>query len=118
MRRGVAGKSAPVRDGPRKGEDLSKLVLLAEHRLEKVSLTVVCEPKLIGKTLGKHFKVDAGYFGGEPVTVEYALNVASTSLIATFLGNTIVELAVRAGLVDPAAVTEFGGVKYAEVYRL
>ncbi|MCL5788240.1 MAG: DUF424 family protein [Candidatus Marsarchaeota archaeon] len=120
MRGRVSSKGSTVASPkrPKKAAGSKNRVLLKQVTSEGKTILVICESELLGQTLGTGFRVDPQYFGGQEVSVQYALDAAAAAGMVTFLGSYIVAAAVKAGLVDPYAISDLGGAKYAEVYRI
>jgi hypothetical protein len=93
--------------------------MLKEVNSEGKVLVVLCERKLLGRVLdNRGFYVDPKYFEGVDTDVSFALGIANQADFLTILGTSIIEQAVKAGLLDPTAVKLIGKIKYAEVYRV
>jgi hypothetical protein len=93
--------------------------MLKEVTSEGKILVVLCERELLGRLLDNgRFYVDPKYFEGIDTNLDFALDTASKADFLTILGTSVVEQAVKTGLISPDAVKLVGKTKYAEVYRV
>ena len=86
---------------------------------EGMKFVNIVEENLLGMTLKDGEKVldlSDSYFRGDPMDLEQAFVEARTATIVLFVGNKVVEEALKRNLI--ADFGEIGGVKYAQLYNL
>lgn len=99
-------------------DDLMPLLKLLNK--ENHVLAIVCDKELLGKELRQgefRLKIDEGFYGGKDASVEECLAALRRVTMANLVGS-IVERAVRAGLVDEKDVLNIQGVPHAQFVRL
>ena len=82
-----------------------------------------CDSKILGKTLVDkekeiEFTVSREFYGNESFEWDEIAHSIRNSRNVNLIGNEIVELAIKNGLVDPKSVIEIGGIKHAQIYSL
>ncbi|MCQ4345794.1 MAG: DUF424 family protein [Sulfolobaceae archaeon] len=95
------------------------IVLLSVRRFENVKIVGVVEPALLGKVYRNGIKVldvSEDFYSGEQVDLNVALDEVRTATVATLIGNTVVEEALKQGLI--AAYDEVEGVKFAQMFNM
>ncbi|MGC9105808.1 MAG: DUF424 family protein [Thermoprotei archaeon] len=95
------------------------MVSLTVRKTEGMKFVGVVDPSLLGKVYRSGIKVldvSEDYYSGEVVDLITAMDEARTATIAIFIGNEVVEEAMRQGLID--TYDEIDGVKYAQMYNL
>ena len=95
------------------------IVLLSVRRIENVKIVGVVEPALLGKVYrsgNRVLDVSEDFYSGEQVDLNVALDEARTATVATLIGNTVVEEALKQGLI--AAYDEVEGVKFAQMFNM
>ncbi len=81
----------------------------------------MCDADMLGKTLkqGKIvFCVSEEFYKGSLVSLEEAVDLIQQSSIVNMVGRSIVETAIKNGLVHRDAVMEIEGVPHAQIVRL
>lgn len=107
-------RSAHVHKG-----DLS-LPLLRIIRARGETLAVVCDEELLGKTFRQgelRLEVRESFYRGEKASVEDCLIAMQSATIGNLVGS-IVEHAVRAGIIEHGNVLRFKKVPHAQFVRL
>jgi len=96
------------------------LPLLKIIRTQSEILVVVCDEELLGKKL-KHgefrLEVKESFYKGEKASVEDCLAALQNATIGNLVGS-IVEHAVKAGIIGPGNVLHFKKVPHAQLVRL
>lgn len=84
-------------------------------------LVAACDSNLLGKKL-KHgtitFEVVPSFYDGARVKLAEAIRLVKGATTANLIGTTIVDGAVKEGLVHPQAVIRIAGVPHAQIVRL
>ncbi|WP_440060184.1 DUF424 domain-containing protein [Thermogladius sp. 4427co] len=88
------------------------------YETESGTLIAACEEKLLGVRLvdeekGINIYIDPQFYKGRLVSLEEALSMLRNAPMGNIVGNSIVELAVREGLVSSESVLDVKGVKIA-----
>ncbi len=81
----------------------------------------LCEEGLLGKRFRENdlvLDVNEKFYGGDLVEAEYALNLIDEATVMSMVGSTLVEEAIKKGIVHKDGVREISGVKIAQVYNL
>jgi len=84
-------------------------------------LVAACDAELLGKTLKDGdvvFEVREGFYGGSLVCVDKAMGLVREATCANLVGSTIVDSAVREGLVHPQSVIRVSGVPHVQIVRM
>jgi len=84
-------------------------------------LVAACDSELLGKTLREGdvvFEVREDFYGGSLVRVDTAMGLVREATCANLVGSTIVDSAVREGLVHPQSVILVSGVPHAQIVRM
>lgn len=84
-------------------------------------LVAACDVELLGRTLegGRvSFKVKEGFYKGELVELDEALNLVKRGTIVNLVGKRIVEAAIRVGIVHPEAILYLGEVPHAQIVQI
>jgi len=96
------------------------LPLLKTIRTQSEILVVVCDEELLGKKL-KHgefrLEVKESFYKGEKASVEDCLAALQNATIGNLVGS-IVEHAVKAGIIEPENILYFKKVPHAQLVRL
>jgi hypothetical protein len=83
-------------------------------------LVIICDSKLIGKEYRQgelRLKVDRSFYGGREASVAECLEALREATIANMVGS-IVEHAIKEGIVDRANVIRIQGVPHAQMVRM
>ena len=94
-------------------------VSVSVHSSEGMKFVNIVEENLLGMTLKEGDKVldlSDSYFKGELMDLEQAFVEARTAAIVLFVGDKVVEEALKRNLI--ADFDEICGVKYAQLYNL
>ena len=86
-------------------------------------IIAACDNEILGKILVDRereieFKVSEEFYGNEIFEWEEIVDSISNGRNVNLVGNNIVELAIKNGLIDPKSVIEIDGVKHAQIYSL
>jgi len=84
-------------------------------------LVAACDADLLGRTLKEGdvvFEVREDFYGGSLVRVDKAMGLVREATCANLVGSTIVDSAVREGLVHPQSVIRVSGVPHAQIVRM
>ena len=86
-------------------------------------IIAACDNEILGKILVDRereieFKVSEEFYGNEIFEWEEIVDSISNGRNVNLVGNNIVELAIKNGLIDPKNVIEIEGVKHAQIYSL
>ncbi|MCL4373082.1 DUF424 family protein [Candidatus Parvarchaeota archaeon] len=86
-------------------------------------IIAACDNEILGKILidrkkEVEFKVSKEFYGSECFEWEEIADSISNGRNVNLVGNNIVELAIKSGLIDPKSVIEIDGVKHAQIYSL
>jgi len=87
----------------------------------KFVVLATCDCELLGKVLrdGKIvFEIREEFYKGQKVTLEEAIELCKQSTIVNMVGQSIVNKAIREGLVHPEAVLKISGVPHAQIVKL
>jgi hypothetical protein len=85
------------------------------------TLVAVCDIELLGKTLkgGDYpFVVSVRFYGGNPATLEEAIEAMEKATICNIVGKKIVKAAIDAILVQEAAVIYYGDIPHAQTVHM
>jgi len=105
--------------GPHFGKGDLSLPLLKTLRTQSEILVVVCDEELLGKKL-KHgefrLEVKESFYKGEKASVGDCLVALQNATMGNLVGS-IVEHAVKAGIIEPGNVLHFKKVPHAQLVR-
>ncbi|MCX6694759.1 MAG: DUF424 family protein [Candidatus Altiarchaeota archaeon] len=88
------------------------------HSVDGDVLVAGCDKELLGTVLnegGLEVKVNERFYGGEVVDSERLLAHVRDATIVNIIGDRIVDLALKEGLVGEDSVRTVGGVKHAQM---
>jgi hypothetical protein len=91
------------------------------YRKKSDVLLAVCDQKVHDKAFedgGLNFYVDPDFYGKNGTSEKELLSLFEEADIINLAGCACVDLAIKAGIVDPENILEFGGFKHAQVVRL
>lgn len=83
-------------------------------------IVIVCDRELLGKTLrrpGMKLEVKESFYSGEEATVQECMKALGEASVANLVGS-IVDHAIKAGIVNRRNVFRFQGVPHAQVVRM
>jgi len=83
-------------------------------------LVAICDAELVGKVLNdeeKQLKVEIkeSFYKGEIMEVDKSVELLSEATVANLMGPRIVQAAVNAGHVNPAAILTIAGVPHVQI---
>jgi hypothetical protein len=86
-------------------------------------IIAACDSEIVGKTLKDEkneieFNVSEYFYGNEKFEWDQISSYISNGKNVNLIGNTIVELAIKNGIVDDKSVVEIDGVKHAQIYSI
>ena len=86
-------------------------------------IIALCDSEILGKTLVDkereiEFTVSKDFYGSENFEWDEIANSISNGRNVNLVGNEIVDLAIKNGLVDSKSVIEIEGVKHAQIYSM
>ena len=86
-------------------------------------IIAVCDSEILGKTLVDkereiEFTVSKDFYGSENFEWDEIANSISNGRNVNLVGNEIIDLAIKNGLVDSKSVIEIEGVKHAQIYSM
>ncbi len=91
------------------------------YRQKSDVLLAVCDVQVYDKTFDNgslSFHVDPCFYGKEAATEEELLGLFGKANIINLAGDLCIDLAIRAGIVDPGNVLDLGGCRHAQVVRI
>jgi hypothetical protein len=83
-------------------------------------LVIICDSKLIGKEYKQgefRLKVDRSFYSGQEASVTECMEALRCATIANMVGS-IVEQAIKEGIVDRDNVIKIRGVPHAQIVRM
>ena len=84
-------------------------------------LIAACDLNLLGKILdfGEiKFNISKSFYGGVNVSVEEAVQLMRRGTSVNMVGPAIVQKAIEAGLINPAAVIDISGIPHAQIVKV
>lgn len=105
------------------GQNLREEHLMPELRIRKVGeevLVTVCDAELLGKEFKEgeiRLKVSEEFYRGREASVKECLQAMKEATIGNLVGS-IVEDAVKEGIIDPRCVLRVEGVPHAQFVRM
>jgi len=96
------------------------LPLLRVIHANKEKLVVVCDSELLGKTFRKkhlRLEVKENFYCGKEVSVRECLEALRSATIANLVGS-IVNEAIKAGMIEESCVISFRGAPHAQLVRM
>lgn len=91
-------------------------VKLHEHGRDR--LLAACDDDLLGKDLGNGFVVSKQFYGGELVGAGAFEEHLGECTVANLVGEKVIRIAKRKGLVRDKAVIRVSGVPHAQFVRM
>ena len=89
------------------------------HTVGSDVLIACCDKEILGARLsGDEFElhVNERFYGGEEVSEEDLIGMISEATVANLLGDGVIDMAVRRGIIEQSAVREICGVKHAQLF--
>lgn len=83
-------------------------------------IVIICDRELLNKKLKSgdlKLEVKESFYSGKEVSVEECLNALRKATIGNLVGS-IVNEAIKAGIIDSASVISFQGVLHAQLVRV
>jgi len=96
------------------------LPLLRKLKHKNETLVIVCDRELLGKKFRSgelKMEIKTSFYEGEEASVEECMRALEEATIANMVGS-IVDEAIKAGIVDSDCVVRFEGVPHAQLVRL
>jgi len=96
------------------------LPLLRVIHANREQLVVVCDSELLGKTFRKkHLKLEVkkNFYCGKEASARECLEAIRSATIANLVGS-IVNEAIKAGMIDEGCVIDFKGAPHAQLVRM
>lgn len=87
----------------------------------KQRIVAACDPDLLGKTLkfGKvNFEIRREFYGGSLMKITVALELIRNAPIINLVGASIIDEALKEGLVHPQAILNISGVPHTQIVRI
>ena len=84
------------------------------------TLVACCDSNLLGKTLKAkkmEFVVAERFYGGRLVDIDEAIAILKNATTANLVGSTIIERAIKEGIIHPQAVITISKVPHAQIVR-
>ena len=97
------------------------MITVKIHVHENDRILAACDETILGQTFrgdGIKITVSEGFYGGESVTEETFIERTRSVSIMNLVGNDVVALAIREGIVSEDNVMEIGGVLHAQVVMM
>jgi hypothetical protein len=96
-------------------------IYLKVFREKKCVLVAACDSNLIGKTFREgrlKLEVTRDFYGGTLASLEETLRLLESADVANLVGSSIVDAAIKQGLIDPEAIISIAGVPHAQFMKL
>ena len=86
-------------------------------------IIAACDSEIVGKTLKDEkkeieFNISEYFYGNEKLEWGEIYKHIENGKNVNLVGNSIIELAIKNGLVDPKNVIEIDGIKHAQIYSI
>jgi len=97
------------------------MIFVKLHRHGNDVMLAACDSEIIGMTFngdGMRITVLERFYGGEMVTPEVFLERVKSVNMMNIVGNRVVDLALRNGIVSPEGILTIGEVKHAQTVVL
>ncbi|MDR2846522.1 MAG: DUF424 family protein [Candidatus Methanoplasma sp.] len=91
------------------------------HTHEKDRILAACDEDILGKTFrgdGVKITVSEHFYGGEVITAETFIERTKSVTIINLVGNEVIDVAIRAGIVSEKNVMVIGEVRHAQAVVL
>lgn len=98
-------------------------IVMRIHRVRAEVVVAACDAELLGRKLpvgrsGRTVEVTSHFYGERVVSEEALLWAIRRSTVANLLGDRVLALARREGIVAEGGEGELGGVPHAEVFTV
>lgn len=98
-------------------------IVMRIHRVRAEVVVAACDAELLGRKLpvgrsGRTVEVTSHFYGERVVSEEELLWAIRRSTVANLLGDRVLALARREGIVAEGGEGELGGVPHAEVFTV
>lgn len=98
-------------------------VVMRVHRVRAEVVVAACDEELLGRTLpvgagGHTVTVSSQFYGERAVSDEELVWALKRATIANLLGERVLEVARREGLIAPGGSGTLGGVPHAEIFSI
>lgn len=90
------------------------------YETEQGLMVAACDKELLGQTFkeGKlHLHVKPDFYMGEEAEKGDVLDALGRCATANLVGERVVAIGIKAGVIDPEGVITIGGVPHAQLYR-
>ncbi|NLU45526.1 MAG: DUF424 family protein [Euryarchaeota archaeon] len=97
------------------------MVYVRIHVHENDRILAACDEDILGMTFrggGARITVSERFYCGESVSEETFLERTRSASVINMVGNAVIGVAVREGLVSADCVMDIGGVKHAQVVMM
>ncbi|MCQ2078518.1 MAG: DUF424 family protein [archaeon] len=91
------------------------------HKHPSEMVIAICDEELLGQTFqGEKMKltVSEGFYGGVLADEDFVLTNIRSFTILNVVGDRIVDLCIRQGIVSVDSVMDVGGIKHAQAVRM
>lgn len=89
------------------------------HKVGSDVLLACCDKSILGSRFSSdelELHVNERFYGGEVVGEEDLIDMISDATVANLLGDGVIDMAVRRGIIEQSAVREICGVKHAQLF--
>ncbi len=97
------------------------MIYLKTYMTPNGLMVAACDCDLLGKKLREgemRLHVTEHFYKGDRVGVNMLIPHLKSCLTANLVGETVVDCALQAGLIEPAGVIRINGVPHAQLYRM
>jgi hypothetical protein len=97
------------------------MTVVKMHRRGAELLVAAADDDLLGRTFksdGLTITVSESFYKGESCDEEGLVNRLRMATMANLVGEQVVALAIKHGLIDPESVLRIGGVPHAQMVRM
>lgn len=98
-------------------------IVMRVHRVRTELVVAACDAELLGQKLpvgasGRTVEVTSHFYGERPVSEEELLWALRRATVVNLLGERVLGIARRAGLVGAEGLGSLGGVPHAEIFSM
>lgn len=100
---------------------MDKVYVKVHETPEQGRVLAVCDSDIIGKTLkGEEisFSVSEDFYKGDLVDMDRLLDLLGDEGNVNMVGNSVIDFAVRNGIIDSRSIIIIGDVKHTQLYRV